>query len=149
MKRTLVVLGVAVVCSLSAQDASAKVTIVNASPRVMQNVPAQRNVSTEAVSKERWVGARAIVRDANSGKLRKPTAKETADLVKTIKQLTARPSVRTESAGPGGVIEPGAMQVIISRATEDGGTETMCVGSFEEAAEFLGLVQQSNNGGQQ
>lgn len=129
---------------------SAKVTIVNSSPRVMQTIPAQRGVSTEAVSQERWVGSRAIVRDAATGKLRKPNAKETTELVKTIKKLTARMALRTESAGPGGVVEPGTMQVIIARATEDGGTETMCVGSFEEAAQFLGLVQQSNNnGGQQ
>ena len=147
MKRTLVVLGVVGVCSL---PALAKVTIVNSSPRVMKTAPATRGPVAEAASRDNWVGTRAIVRDVQTGKLRKPTPAETRQLVKTIKQLTARPSFRTDAASPqGGVVEAGSEQVVIARATEEGGMETLCVGSFEEAAAFLGLKQQSDNGASQ
>ncbi|MFL6248688.1 MAG: post-PEP-CTERM-1 domain-containing protein [Thermoanaerobaculia bacterium] len=146
MKRSLVVLGVVGVCAL---PASAKVTVVNSSPRTVLTAPATRGPAVEAASRERekWVGTRAIVRDAKTNKLRKPTESETRELVKTIKQLTTRASIRTESAAAqGGVIESGSMQVVVARATEEGTMETLCVGSFEEAAEFLGLKQQQSTG---
>ncbi len=147
MKRPLFVLGVLGVCVLSA---NAKVTIVNSSPRVLMTAPATRGPSVEAAARERWVGTRAILRDVKTGKLRKPTETETRELVKTIKQLTARVSIRTESASAvGGVIEAAPAQVVIARATEDGEMETLCVESFEEAAEFLGLVKSNNGNNQQ
>jgi hypothetical protein len=147
VKRTLIVLGVLGVCSLSAFDATAKVTIVNSSPRVLQTAPATRGPATEMASREKWVGTRAILRDAKTNKLRKPTESEVKELVKTIKQLAARPSIRTESTSTqGGVSEAAPVQIVVARATEDGGMETLCVGSFEEAAEFLGLVQQTDKG---
>jgi hypothetical protein len=112
--------------------------------------PATRGPSVEAAARERWVGTRAILRDVKTGKLRKPTETETRELVKTIKQLTARVSIRTESASAvGGVIEAAPAQVVIARATEDGEMETLCVESFEEAAEFLGLVKSNNGNNQQ
>jgi hypothetical protein len=133
-------------------DAGARVTIVNSSPRVMKTTPATRGPVTEmaAREKEKWVGTKAIVRDTQSGKLRKPTMKEAADMVKNLRQLTARPVVRTEvSAARTGVIEPGTMQVVVARAIEDGTMETVCVETFEEAIAFLGLVPQPAGGNQQ
>jgi hypothetical protein len=133
------------ICSLSVPDAGAKVTIINSSSRVLKTAPVTRGPVAEAASQDRWVGTRAILRDPQSGKLRKPTTSETRDLVKTIKQLTARTSMRTEgSSTQGGVSEAAPAQVVIARATEDGGMETLCVESFDEAAEFLGLVKQSS-----
>lgn len=151
MKRTLLVISAVGVCALSSIDASAKVTIVNSSPRVLLTAPAAtRGPVADAASRETWVGTRAIVRDVQTGKLRKPTATETRDMVKSIKQLTARVSVRTEStARQGGVIEGAPQQVVIARATEEGGMETLCVQTFDEAAAFLGLVQQSSGSNQQ
>lgn len=142
MKRTLLVFGVAGVCALSTFSADAKVTIVNSSPRVLQTAPVVR-IATDAAAREKWVGTRAILRDTKSGKLRKPTETETRELVKSIRQLTARSAVRTQStATRGGVTEMAPVQIVVARATEDGGMETLCVQSLEEAAEFLGLVQQ-------
>ena len=144
MKRTVLVLGVLGVCSL---PAVAKVTIVNSSPRTVLTAPATRGPAVDAAAREKWVGTRAIVRDAKTNKLRKPTESEVREMVKSIKQLTARPTVRIESASAqGGVSEAAPAQVVIARATEDGGMETLCVGSFEEAAEFLGLEKQSDQG---
>ena len=150
MKRTLLVVSTVAVCSLSALDAGAKVTIVNSSTRVLKTAPAQRGpVAANAASRENWVGSKAILRDEKSGKLRKPTADETSQLVKTIKQLASRPSLRTESAERQGSVDNPLAQIIIARATEDGGMETLCVSTFEEAANFLGLVQQPADGGKQ
>jgi hypothetical protein len=39
-------------------------------------------------------------------------------------------------------MEAAPAQVVIARATEEGTMETLCVQTFEEAAAFLGLVQQ-------
>lgn len=151
MKRTLLVLCVIGVCAVAAPDSSAKVTIVNSSPRVVQQTsPATRGPVADAASRENWVATRAIVRDVKTGKLRKPTETETRDMVKTIKQLTARPAVRTEGASAqGGVSAAAPVQVVIARATEDGTMETLCVGSFEEAAEFLGLVKKNDENNEQ
>ncbi|HEU4887825.1 MAG TPA: hypothetical protein VFV49_08070 [Thermoanaerobaculia bacterium] len=150
MKRTLLVLSVVGVCAIAAPDSSAKVTIVNSSPRVLMTAPATRGPVADAASSEKWVGTRAILRDAKTGKLRKPTETETRELVKSIKQLTARPVVRTEGASAqGGVSAAAPAQVVIARATEDGTMETLCVGSFEEAAEFLGLVKQNDENNEQ
>jgi hypothetical protein len=149
VKRTLFVVSVVGVCALSSFDASAKVTVVNSSPRVATTATATRGPVADSASRETWVGTRAIVRDA-SGKLRKPTATETRDMVKSIRQLTARPAMRTESTSSrGGVIEAAPQQVVIARATEEGTMETLCVQSFEEAANFLGLVKQSDSTSQQ
>jgi hypothetical protein len=142
LKRTLVVLGIVAVCALSAQDAGAKVIVINASPRVVKTAPA--TPATEAVAQEKWVGTKAIVRDAKTGKLRRPTDVETRELVRSLRELTAR-----SSEGPRRMISPngqtqatvdvGVPQIIISRATEDGQQETLCVQTFDEAASFLGL----------
>lgn len=144
MKR-LLVLGSIGISSLLTVDASAAVTIINAPPSILHQAPARRT-ATEAASREKWVGTRAILRDQATGKLRKPTAAETEQLVKTIRQLAARPSVRTEAAPSSGVAEEGKQQIIVARATEEGSMETLCVQTFEEAATFLGLVQEPTTG---
>ena len=147
MKRALVVLGVVGVCSL---PALAKVTIVNSSPRVAKTATATRGPVTEAASREKWAGTRAIMRDVQTGKLRKPTETEVREMVKSIKQLTARASVRTDASGPnGGAMDAAPQQVVIARATEEGTMETLCVETFEEAAVFLGLVKQNDASNEQ
>ena len=139
MKRLLVLATIGI-SSLWTIDAGAGVTIVNAPARISKTAP--RRTVVEAAPREKWVGTRAILRDEATGKLRKPTEAETRELVKTIKQLTARPTVRTEASTRGGVMEAAPAQVVIARATEEGTMETLCVQTFEEAAAFLGLVQQ-------
>ncbi len=140
MKR-LLVLGSIGISSLLTVDARAGVTVVNAPQSVVEQAPARR-AATEAASREKWVGTRAILRDEATGKLRKPTADETEQLVSTIRQLAARPAVRTEAAPSSGVAEEGKQQIIVARANEDGSMETLCVQTFEEAATFLGLMQE-------
>jgi len=147
VRRTLVSLVAFGVCAL-ALDAGAKVIIVNASPRIVKSAPAGTMVDTAV--REKWVGTKAIIRDAKSGKIRKPTEGETRELVRTLRELTSRPG-----AGPRRVIsangqvqaiaDVGVPQVIIARATADGQNETLCVSTFEEAADFLGLQPADSN----
>jgi hypothetical protein len=140
VKRPLI-LGVLAVSTLLTVDASAKVTIIHATSRTLKTPTVARRVTTEAASREKWIGTKAILRDDKTGKLRKPTEVEIAQLVKTIRELTTRP-VRTEAAPRSGSVDTPYAQVVLARATEDGGMETLCVQTFDEAANFLGLVQQ-------
>src|SRR5688572_11575605 len=119
-------LAVALGGTLLSTSAQAEVKWVNASPRVHKTTPVVRGAATESVSRERWVGTRAIVRDTATGELRKPTAREASELVSTLKKLTARPAtVRTAATSPrGGVWEAAPEQVVIARANPEGGMET-------------------------
>lgn len=142
MKRTLLVLGIVGVCAIQAQDAGAKVIVVNASPRIVKSAPAVP--ATEATSREKWVGTKAIVRDAKTGKLRRPTEVETRDMVKSLRELTARSSegprrVISANGQTQSLMDVGVPMIVLSRATEDGQNETLCVQTFEEAIDFLGL----------
>ena len=90
-----------------------------------------------------YIAERAIVRDVKSGAVRKPTVQETAQMVKSLKALTSRSNapfqVRSTSRGAMLVDNNAYNMVVIGRATEEGGYETTCVATFEEAAQFLGL----------
>jgi hypothetical protein len=72
-------------------------------------------------------------------------------MVATLKKLTRR-SALTPTANAGGMatVELGEeySNVILARAKEGGGYETLCVTSFDEGAEFLGLkrVETPKNG---
>ena len=84
----------------------------------------------------------AIIRDVKTGKLRKPTVEETSEMVATLKKLTRRsPLSVTANAHGMGRVELGEeySNVILAGAKEGGGYETLCVTSFDEGAEFLGL----------
>lgn len=146
MARKLVALFVVCVFSVLALEASAKVKVVSGSPRIAQP-------STPAVGddnpQERWVATKAILRDAQTGQLRKPTAAETRELVATLRQLTARPTfaprrVISADGKIGATAQAAAPQVLIARATSDGQNETLCVSTFAEAAAFLGLEKVSD-----
>ncbi len=139
MKRRLIAVVSVGVFTLVALDAAAKVKVVNASPRIEKTAPA-----ADAGMREKWVAKRAILRDAQTGQLRKPTEAETRQLVRTLRELTVRPDAtprRVISAN--GQLQstaaPGIPQVVVARATADGQNETLCVQTFEEAAAFLGL----------
>jgi hypothetical protein len=141
MKRFVVA---AAVCAL-ALSALGEVRFIQ-SPRAMK-VPtagSPRRVATEA-AKEKWIGTRAIVRDAATGKLRRPTVAEATSLARSLKQLTSRPesiNANATAAADGsrqGVINGAFANVVVGRPRADGTVETLCVQSFEEAAQFLGL----------
>lgn len=102
-----------------------------------QNPPGQQ---------KKYKATRPIVVDAQSGEVRMPTADEVADTVTNLVTLTKRTEEgltgTTSIGGAVGVdLDGGFGGVMLARPTEDGTMETRCVFTFEEAAEFLGLVE--------
>lgn len=96
-----------------------------------------------------YVATREITVDQETGKARKPTAAETQELVTTLRQLTSRSTegltAKTHADGTTQVTLEGRFgTVTLARPRADGSMETHCVETFEEAAEFLGLVEASS-----
>jgi hypothetical protein len=92
-----------------------------------------------------YVAQRAITVDPVTKELRKPTAEEIRALVANLKSLTSRSTeglrVVTRPNGTRQVNLQGRFQnVVVARPAADGTMETRCVTTFEEAADFLGLV---------
>lgn len=116
------------------------------SPRA-EKVNAKREASTQSVVKrELYRGTKAIIFDQETKQLRKPTMAEVALMVQHLRQMTAKPAQaiagRVQSNGTRqGSIDGEHANVVVARATEDGAYETLCVQTFDEAADFLGLVR--------
>ncbi len=136
---------------LLASVTQAEVKWIKESPRAAKVAAAQAARSTapaarSIMARETWAGSRAIIFDAQTKTLRKPTASETGQMVQSLRQMTSRPvrmiaPVVQSNGTRQGSIDGEHANVVIARATEDGSYETLCVQTFEEAAEFLGLVR--------
>ena len=159
LKGSLVVCVVAAASALISAEARAAATMINASPRAEKvNAAAARKAtpaSQSVVQREKWVGSRAIIFDPSTKSLRKPTENEVAQMVDSLRKMTtSKPksflTPRVQSAGGArqAVMEGELANVIIARSAADGSTETRCVQTFEEAAEFLGLVMTSSKPGE-
>ncbi len=101
--------------------------------------------SSSQASQKRYVATKKVRIDQVTRQLRMPTPQEVDEIVETVEKLTDRStqglSVATDSSGVAKVdLENRFQNVMLFRANEDGSTETRCVTSMEEAAEFLGLV---------
>jgi hypothetical protein len=95
---------------------------------------------------KKYIATRPITVDAQTGTLRLPTPEETQDLVDTLAAMTNRSTegleMTTLANGTKAVNIDGRFQsVMLARPNEDGTSEIRCVTTFEEAAEFLGLVE--------
>jgi hypothetical protein len=94
----------------------------------------------------RYTATRAIAVDSATGKYRKPDAAEIESLVTELRAMTRQPvaTAMTGTAGKTGGITAKLDQsfggVMLARPRADGSIETRCVFTFEEGAEFLGLV---------
>lgn len=100
--------------------------------------------STQA-QKKGYVATREIILDQATGKLRKPTAQETEEMVAQLKALTNRSTegltVKQHANGMASMDLQGRFGgVVLGRANADGTTEVRCVFTMEEAEDFLGLV---------
>lgn len=94
---------------------------------------------------KKYIATRDITVDKQTGQVRRPTAEETEALVV---QLTAMTNQSTdglqETAVRNGVrldLQDRFQSIILARPNADGTSELRCVTTFEEAAEFLGLVE--------
>ena len=99
-----------------------------------------------ADSSVKYAATRAIALDSATGKYRKPNAAEIQKMVADLKSLTRQPEAVRMSAtarNTGGVtarLDKDFGGVMLARPRPDGSLETRCVFTFEEGAEFLGLV---------
>jgi hypothetical protein len=95
---------------------------------------------------KKYVATRAITVDPQTGTLRLPTPQETQELVDSLVEMTNRSmdglEVRTLANGTKSVDIDGRFQsVMLARPSEDGTWEMKCVTTFDEATEFLGIVE--------
>ncbi len=99
-----------------------------------------------AEKRVQYTATRAIAMDAATGKYRKPNAAEIKELVAELKAMTRQPVATAMTAtahDTGGVtakLDKAFGGVVLARPKADGSFETRCVFTFEEGAEFLGLV---------
>jgi hypothetical protein len=94
----------------------------------------------------RYIATRAITMDSATGKFRKPNAAEIEQMVAELEAMTRQPvataMVRTahDTGGITAKLDKDFGGVMLARPRADGSYETRCVFTFEEGAEFLGLV---------
>jgi hypothetical protein len=101
--------------------------------------------TSSQAQKKSYVATREIILDKATGKLRKPTAAETDEMVAQLKSLTNRSTEDlTQVQHANGMVSMDLQGrlggVVLGRANADGTTEVRCVFTMEEAEEFLGLV---------
>ena len=113
---------------------------------IAQPIAMATQQSRASAGKKKYVATLEITVDKKSGKLRKPTASETEELVATLTRLTSRSTEGLKQVAlPGGGtavnLDGRFAPVILSKPNPDGTSEVKCVTSFEEAADFLGLVE--------
>jgi hypothetical protein len=107
---------------------------------------AQSSNSKATPKTKKFVATKEIIFDQATKTLRKPTAAETDAMIAEISAVTNRTTdgltARTLSNGTKQINLQGRYgSVLLGRANADGTTETRCVTSMAEAAEFLGLAE--------
>ena len=95
---------------------------------------------------KKYVATRPITVDPQTGTLRLPTPQETQELVDSLVEMTNRSTdglqVTTLANGTKSVDIDGRFQsVMLARPSEDGTWEMKCVTTFDEATEFLGILE--------
>ena len=102
-------------------------------------------MSAQGQSKaKKYKGTRAIVVDSTSGELRLPTQEEVDKAVQGLSSLVPQPVEQAQPhALPNGAVAVthDGSGVVLARPRGDGTFETRCVFTFEEGADFLGIVE--------
>lgn len=108
-------------------------------------VAAATDSRSTQVSKKRYKATRPIVVDQQTGQLRMPTKEEIDEAVQSLATLAKRPEGLQQSSLANGTVtvdlDGGFGGVMLARPNADGTWETKCVFTFEEGAEFLGVVE--------
>jgi hypothetical protein len=98
-------------------------------------------------SQKKYKGTKPVVQDKQTGQPRIPTDAEVQEMVASLSTLASRPENLPQTATNGGAIaidlQGGYGGVFLARLNPDLTWETKCVFTFEEGAEFLGLVEDS------
>ena len=104
--------------------------------------------STTMPNQRRYKGTRPLVVDRQTGQQRLPNQQEVDEAVASLSVLANRPENLPQApAAAGGItvdLEGGFGGVMLGRPNADGTFETKCVFTFEEGAEFLGLVEDNS-----
>ena len=112
---------------------------------VMGSNRSSSSVHASPAIQKRYKATKPIVVDKQTGQPRMPNQEEIEEVVATLTVLAARPEnlPQTQTATGAVVIdlEGGYNGVMLARPNADGTWETRCVFTFEEGAEFLGLVE--------
>ena len=114
-----------------------------------KGVTASSNPSLIQVTQKRYKATRAIVVDKQTGQLRMPTKQEIDESVLSLATLAKRSDegLKQTATANGAVavdLDGGFGGVVLARPNGDGTWETKCVFTFEEGAEFLGLVEDNS-----
>jgi hypothetical protein len=94
----------------------------------------------------KYTATRAIAVDRATGRYRIPNAAEIERLVSELEAMTREPAATAmtpTARNTGGItakLDKEFGGVVLARPRADGSIETRCVFTFEEGAEFLGLV---------
>lgn len=94
----------------------------------------------------KFTATRAIALDSATGRFRRPNSAEIEKLVADLKAMTRQPvatAMMSTARNTGGItakLDKAFGGVMLARPRADGSMETRCVFTFEEGAEFLGLV---------
>ena len=108
-------------------------------------VSAQAKTDPQSPEGKKYVATKSIVVDKETGRARKPNEQELKELVETLTVLTKRSdeNLTSEAGVNGGIsmdLDGGYAGTMLARPNPDGTMETRCVFTFQEAADFLGLV---------
>ena len=125
-------LGLGVVLTQASRQGQGRLKTPKAAPRPANN--------------KTYVATRELTVDQQTGRARKPTAEETKALVDQLLVMTNRSTeglaAKTLPDGTKQVTLEGRFgSVTLARPRADGTMEIKCVSSFDDAAEFLGLVE--------
>jgi hypothetical protein len=117
-----------------------------ASPQAPASVAASQAPEAAPRNQRRYRATRRLVVDRQTGQARMPTTEEVDELVANLTTLTKRADgdlPQTSAAGGGTAVDldGGFAGVMLARPNDDGTYETRCVFTFDEGAEFLGLVE--------
>jgi hypothetical protein len=100
------------------------------------------------VNQKRYKATRAIVVDRETGQQRLPNQQEIDEVVSQLSVLAARPEDLPQTLTADGAVTVdlagGYGGVMLARPGDANGWETKCVFTFEEGAEFLGLVEDNS-----
>lgn len=133
-----IVLGIVIiVAGIARTNVAASNGGSTAADQSAQNAPGQQ---------KKYKATRAIVTDKQTGEVRLPTAEELQQTIDSLASLTHRDlaaaqATPTAVTGWSALGVSAAAGVVVARPNEDGTMETQCVFTFEEAAAFLGLVE--------
>ena len=124
----------------------AAIARTNVAASTVSATSADQGTQTAPGQQKKYKATRAIIKDKDTGEVRLPTAEELQQTIDSLASLTQR-DINAASATPTAVagwsalgVSP-ATGIFVARANEDGTMETRCVFTFEEAAAFLGLVE--------